>query len=173
MRPSQFYSEVNFQEQNKMLADSAEGARREVPQLMQVGSSELEWIFLFGEMRDEERANVDDEDLNDTGAAWGWWSSLMQVRKRKRLVIMASERVARIMRVRRKKWVGTSSSRVITSNGIKDFRERQIQIQRQERSWHGIQHFNVWWMMATYVMCTIVQVCLYTEDLISRSFLNV
>ena len=42
MRPSQFYSEVNVQEQNKMLADSAEGARREVPQLMQVGSSELE-----------------------------------------------------------------------------------------------------------------------------------
>ena len=39
-----------------------------------------------------------------------------------------------IVRVRRKKWVGTSSSRVITSNGIKDFRERQIQIQRQERS---------------------------------------
>ena len=36
MRPCHFYSEVNFQEQNKMLADSAEGARREVPQLMQV-----------------------------------------------------------------------------------------------------------------------------------------
>ena len=49
-----------------MLADSAEGARREVPQLMQVGSSELEWIFLFGEMRNEDgglkrEQYVDDE----------------------------------------------------------------------------------------------------------------
>ena len=59
-----------------MLADSAEGARREVPQLMQVGSSEMEWIFLFGEMRNEngslkreQMLMMRDEDLNDTGAA--------------------------------------------------------------------------------------------------------
>ena len=31
------HSDGDVQEQNKMLADSAEGARREVPQLMQVG----------------------------------------------------------------------------------------------------------------------------------------
>ena len=34
-------SDVDAQEQNKMLADSAEGARREVPQLMQVCTSEI------------------------------------------------------------------------------------------------------------------------------------
>ena len=32
------HSDADVQEQNKMLADSAEGARREVPQLMQVGT---------------------------------------------------------------------------------------------------------------------------------------
>ena len=101
-----------------MLADSAEGARREVPQLMQVGRHEMRMIRVR-------------------------WSDRCGSRKGE-LVIMMLERVApQLMRVRRKKWVGTSSSRVITSNGIKDFRERQIQIQRQERSGHGIQHFNV------------------------------
>ena len=34
-------SDVDAQEQNKMLADSAEGARREVPQLMQVRTWEI------------------------------------------------------------------------------------------------------------------------------------
>ena len=44
------HSDVDAQEQNKMLADSAEGARREVPQLMQVRT----WEISHAENEDED-----------------------------------------------------------------------------------------------------------------------
>ena len=91
------HSNVDVQEQNKMLADSAEGARREVPQLMQVRRS------VHAEDEDE---GGDEDDSSQVGLV----GRLMRVRKGE-LVIMMLERVARLMRVRQRKGVGTSSTK--------------------------------------------------------------